>query len=156
LSINFLLQYIQADASTINEGIKARAPRVNFITQQNKPDARDRPLVPGNDLRDLYKIPNSNDRWTPEPPSTRSYDQYQPGYNRDMQMTPPTPSYRYPYPEYYDDRKNYDNYYEPGYATRGLYPRDPIYRDMVPRDRYDYFEARYDGKFEISFKTISC
>jgi hypothetical protein len=108
-----------------------------------------RPLVPGNDLRDLYKIPNSNERWTPEPPSTRSYDQFQQAYNRDMLMTPPTPTYRYQYgeyPEYYDERKNYNNYYDSGYATRGYYPRDSLYRDMPQRDRYDYYEARYDGK----------
>jgi hypothetical protein len=55
-------------------------------------------------------------------------------------MVPPPPSFRYPYPEYYDERKAFDYYGSDRY-------REMLPRDLPPRDlpRYHYPESRADG-----------
>uniref|UniRef100_A0A182QKZ9 Uncharacterized protein n=1 Tax=Anopheles farauti TaxID=69004 RepID=A0A182QKZ9_9DIPT len=134
------------ESMLINEGIKSRAPRVNFITQQTKgglsaTESRD---DDGNEkvIRELYRKPVANLQY--ERPVPRTYDSYMApsqspmyprvynkydAFHRDMmdRMHPPAP---HRYDHYYQRR--YDVDYDP-YFPRYKFP----YYYYYPDKRYD-------------------
>lgn len=130
----------QADATAINEGIKARAARVNFITQQNKnpetSESRDQKptIIQDNGISDIYRKPLARIYYeNPRPYNQypRAHDKYD-RYERDMidRMLPPS------YPDYdarirYND--DYDTYYMKGRNLNSYY---------YPDKRYDLPESR--------------
>lgn len=138
----------QAEASAINEGIKARAPRVNFITQNQNNQNRD-----GKSL----DVSESRDARSSVLPETTTPDYYRKNLAR-IYLDYPRPYDSYPrpyeyernyvdrmgsgvYPEYYDARRGGGAPYEEydSYMPRTLnYPNYYYYPDK----RYDVPEAR--------------
>uniref|UniRef100_A0A1B0CF74 Uncharacterized protein n=1 Tax=Lutzomyia longipalpis TaxID=7200 RepID=A0A1B0CF74_LUTLO len=125
-----------AEASAINEGIKARAPRVNFITQQRnapeKPEARDQKQSMARS-EEVYKKPCENF----EAP------RYVPDYRARI-LEPPPMQYK-GYQDTYDKYRNPD-YYEPwrrmrfydSYMSQALVPPPPYPAySNYPEHRFD-------------------
>uniref|UniRef100_A0A182NYI4 Uncharacterized protein n=1 Tax=Anopheles dirus TaxID=7168 RepID=A0A182NYI4_9DIPT len=133
------------ESMLINEGIKSRAPRVNFITQQSKGAlSSTEPRDEGTEkvIRELYRKPVANLHY--ERPLPRTYDSYMApsqspmyprvynkydAFHRDMmdRMHPPAP---HRYDQYYERR--YDVDYDP-YFPRYKFP----YYYYYPDKRYD-------------------
>lgn len=132
----------QAEASAINEGIKARAPRVNFITQnQNQREAKSLDVSESRDTRasllpetttpDYYRR-NLARMYLDYP---RPYDSYARPYEYDRNYVDRMGGGIYP--EYYDTRRTFDDY--DSYMPRTLsYPNYYYYPDK----RYDVPEPR--------------
>lgn len=113
----------EADATVYNEGIKARAPRVNFITKHQSRDGKSldvsesrntkNSILPETTTPDTYRK-NLARIYLDYP---RHYDAYHRGYD----------------PYVFDNRRNYDDYYD-SYMPRTLsFPNFYYYPDK----RYD-------------------
>ncbi|XP_059611283.1 uncharacterized protein LOC132258157 [Phlebotomus argentipes] len=127
-----------AEASAVNEGIKARAPRVNFITQQrsipDKPESRDQKLSMAR-AEEVYK----------KPFEAIEAPRYVPDYRSRLMEPPPPPQYK-GYSDYYD-KYRYPDYYEPWrrmrfydtYMSRTLMPPPPSHSayNSYPEHRFD-------------------
>ncbi|XP_038121735.1 uncharacterized protein LOC6049281 [Culex quinquefasciatus] len=125
----------EAEASMMSEGIKARAPRVNFITQRrpNEPETREdkdkvvpelyrKPLA-----RLFYEYPaaprvyDSFSAQSQSPMFPKIYNKYD-EYHRDMmdRMHPPSPHRFDAYYQRRYDQADYDNYF-PRYTFPSYY-----------------------------------
>ncbi|KAJ6635301.1 hypothetical protein Bhyg_13886 [Pseudolycoriella hygida] len=130
-----------AEASSVNEGIKARTPRVNFITQQKSSKTEnpsDSDQKPSATKPEIYRAQSSikpiDDRYYrreyEELPYYRESDPYSGRYDRYSRYERDDMFYN-PYPQDYS--RSFDMY-------ERYMPREPAYPDHY----YDYPDSRYD------------
>lgn len=126
----------QAEASAINEGIKARAPRVNFITQNQNRDAKSLDVSESRDARSSVL------------PETTTPDYYRKNLAR-IYLDYPRPYDSYPRPAEQYDRNYIDRYspvYSDHYDNRRTFEEYDSYmpRTLTYPNFYYYPDKRYD------------
>ncbi|XP_055643139.1 uncharacterized protein LOC129779597 [Toxorhynchites rutilus septentrionalis] len=133
----------EAEASMISEGIKARAPRVNFVTQRkSNPDsleAREDKIIPElyrkplarlyYEYPDVPRIYDSYSAQSQSPMYPKVYNKYD-GFHRDMmdRMHPPAPH-------------RFDNYYQRRHDTD--------YDSYFPRQSFSSYYYYPDKRFDV-------
>lgn len=139
----------EAEATVYNEGIKARAPRVNFITKHQSRDGKSLDVSESRDTKNSIL------------PETTTPDTYRKNLAR-IYLDYPRPYDTYPRgydPYVFDNRRNYDHDYYDSYMPRTLsYPNFYYYPDKRydvpgPREPYTAPDNTNAGNSPVPYAT---